>query len=51
MKFEIISETKAKNIILINLGLESIYLNINWEYNGSEWKIKVLNLTNKWKEI
>lgn len=39
-EIEIISETKAKNIILINLGLESIYLNINWEYNGSEWKIK-----------
>lgn len=39
-EIEIISERKAKNIILINLGLESIYLSINWEYNGKEWKIK-----------
>lgn len=40
---EVISENRAKSIILINYELETMYFDIVWVKYNSEWKIESIN--------
>ena len=40
---EVVSENRAKSIMLINYELESMYFDIVWVNYNSEWKIESIN--------
>ena len=40
---EVVSENRAKSIMLINYELETIYFNIVWVKCNDEWKIESIN--------
>ena len=40
---EVISENRAKSIMLINYELETMYFDIVWVKYNSEWKIESIN--------
>ena len=40
---EVVSENRAKSIMLINYELETMYFDIVWVKYNSEWKIESIN--------